>query len=178
MSWGTITVTKTDLAELAGALNDASAAYQSQLEAALEGQDKDAGLSDEAQNQIASGIASAVRLAEGGCFGDGPFTVSLSGHANPGHQATAGYSNDFISVTVSSAAEVPSPASDAAAPVVEAVPGAETTPSADVTGTAAAVDVAAPTAVVEEGNQAAPADVAAPAEPVAEDTSWSGTATS
>lgn len=43
----------------------------------------------------------AVRdLVDSGAFGEGEFSVSLSGHGNPNHEKTPGWANDFISITV------------------------------------------------------------------------------
>ncbi len=36
--------------------------------------------------------------------GEGNVNVTLSGHANPGHRPRAGYANDLVTVSVSSAA--------------------------------------------------------------------------
>jgi len=42
----------------------------------------------------------AVRLIKSGCLGDGPFRISLSGHANPGHQPRDGWADDAISISI------------------------------------------------------------------------------
>lgn len=55
------------------------------------------------QFQLAKGIAN--NLIASGVVGKGSkeFIVTLSGHANPGHEPRAGYANDAITVTVSQA---------------------------------------------------------------------------
>ena len=42
-----------------------------------------------------------------GIVGEGLVNVSLSGHANPGHKPRRGWSNDTVTVNVTSAAAVP-----------------------------------------------------------------------
>ena len=50
--------------------------------------------------QHAQAVEMAVRLIDSGTLGEGPFTVSLSGHANPSHADVYGWANDQISVNV------------------------------------------------------------------------------
>jgi hypothetical protein len=51
----------------------------------------------------------ARALLQGKVVGEGNINVSLSGHANPGHKPRQGWSNDMVTVSVTSAvrAEVP-----------------------------------------------------------------------
>ncbi len=56
----------------------------------------------EAESAIALAAAkqAAVALIQTGKFGKGTFKVNMSGHANDGNKPTAGWSNDFLSITV------------------------------------------------------------------------------
>lgn len=54
------------------------------------------------RDHIEAAIEAATQLAE--VVGEGPITVTISGHANQGHRPIAGWSNDFVQLTVSSAA--------------------------------------------------------------------------
>lgn len=54
------------------------------------------------RDHVEAAIEAAAALAE--VVGEGPITVAISGHANQGHRPLAGWSNDFVHVTVSSAA--------------------------------------------------------------------------
>lgn len=62
------------------------------------------GLSDESLAQLAAAKLVATELVHTGRVGDPnrhTFNVTLSGHANPGHEPVHGWSNDCIAVTVS-----------------------------------------------------------------------------
>ena len=55
----------------------------------------------ESMEQIAAAIDAARRLIKSGKLGaDGPFKVSIYGHANPGHADAEGYAKESITVTV------------------------------------------------------------------------------
>ncbi|NUO58983.1 MAG: hypothetical protein HOV78_20165 [Hamadaea sp.] len=60
--------------------------------------------SSEVCQQIDAAAAAAAALLTSGTLGEGPWFVSLSGHANPGHKPTPGWSNDAITIHVSQAA--------------------------------------------------------------------------
>lgn len=52
-------------------------------------------------DQVTAAKAAAVALIDSGAVGTGEaFTISLSGHANTDHKPQAGYSNDFVSVSI------------------------------------------------------------------------------
>ena len=54
-------------------------------------------------------LATAQRIArvmlESGAYGTGTFTVSLSGHSNPDNKPVAGWSNDFVSISINQQGE-------------------------------------------------------------------------
>lgn len=52
------------------------------------------------EEQVVTAVDAALWGIRSGAVGDGPFTVSIAGHANPGHKPTAGYANDFLTCTV------------------------------------------------------------------------------
>lgn len=80
------------------------AVEQLELEAKLSSALQIAANSDaeaEAKEQAHVAIAVAVALAK--TTGSKAVNVSLSGHANPSHEPREGYSNDFVSVSVTQA---------------------------------------------------------------------------
>ena len=50
--------------------------------------------------QFNEAVHAAVKIIESGAVGDGPFQVSISGHANPGNKDLPGWANDCINVSV------------------------------------------------------------------------------
>lgn len=56
----------------------------------------------EHRDQYVVAVAMANQIIESGCVGDpdGIYRVALSGHGNPSHEPTPGWSNDFIGVSV------------------------------------------------------------------------------
>ena len=54
----------------------------------------------ESEKALATTQDTAKAMLESGSFGTGEFTVSLSGHANPGNKPDPGYSNDFVSISI------------------------------------------------------------------------------
>lgn len=74
------------------------------LNAAAEGQIDNIMRGDSGEEMMAQAEQStyaAVAIIESGCLGDGPFLVSLSGHANPGHEPRDGWVNDVVSISIS-----------------------------------------------------------------------------
>lgn len=71
----------------------------------LDGWRPDYPVEPEAVEQIDAAVATAKAIVAGGTIGgEGKlFFVSLSGHANPGHEPRSGWSNDCITVSVSQA---------------------------------------------------------------------------
>ncbi len=61
----------------------------------------------EVRDQLAVAIEAAEQLviAVGDGRPQGLITVSVSGHANPGHEPTSGLANDFVTVTVANASQ-------------------------------------------------------------------------
>jgi len=53
----------------------------------------------------------AMRCLLAGAVGAGNVNITLSGHANPGHQPRQGWANDYVSVHVSSVVRAEAPAS-------------------------------------------------------------------
>lgn len=64
-------------------------------------------LSEESAEQLRSAKIAAKAVVESQVVGgtDKPFSVSFSGHANPGHEPAKGYANDFVQITVTQADE-------------------------------------------------------------------------
>ncbi|WP_076260853.1 hypothetical protein [Intrasporangium flavum] len=58
---------------------------------------------DHTQDSITNAAQAARALIESGALGEGPWTVSLSGHSNPEHKPRAGWSPDQITVSVNQA---------------------------------------------------------------------------
>ena len=61
----------------------------------------------EAAAQIEQAILSAEVLVKSGAFGDGPFTVNLTGHANPDHKYRAGWQRDYCTIWIQQLALAP-----------------------------------------------------------------------
>lgn len=55
---------------------------------------------DHVRDSLTHGTAAARGLIESGALGDGPWIVSVSGHSNPGHKPTPGWSNDSVTINV------------------------------------------------------------------------------
>jgi hypothetical protein len=55
---------------------------------------------DEMKAQLRAAVAAAVSIVESGVVGAGPFSFSLSGHAEPGHEDRPGYSSDVVYLNV------------------------------------------------------------------------------
>lgn len=55
---------------------------------------------EETGAQFRAAVAAAAALVASGALGAGPFTVNVSGHANPGHEDMPGWATDCISVNV------------------------------------------------------------------------------
>lgn len=116
MSYGPITVTSIAPADVESALKQATTNYSDSLAA------NDYSLDDAAAEGIAGGIEAAKAAVATGSLGSGPVNVTISGHANPGHVPVKGYANDFLQVTITSAATLPSEPVEAAS--TEATPTA------------------------------------------------------
>ena len=108
MSWGPVTATDV-VANLEIALTAASDTYTNALA------HNEQGLSDEAARQLIAARRAAVTFAQSSTVGAEKVSVTLSGHANPGHRPAKGWSNDFVTITVSNAV-VPEAAPDASTP--------------------------------------------------------------
>lgn len=102
MSWGPVTAVDTSDA-IEGALEAAAEAYKSNLAA------QDYVLDDAANEAIAAGIAAAVSCVSAVAPGQ-EVSVTLGGHANPGHVPVSGWSNDFLQITISNSAKPEVPA--------------------------------------------------------------------
>lgn len=57
----------------------------------------------ETTEQIQAALAAAEALSTAALQPTGYVTVTLAGHANPGHQPTQGWANDYVSVSVTQA---------------------------------------------------------------------------
>lgn len=60
-------------------------------------------LSDDTQEALAAACGTAVALVDSGAVGDPEhfdFTVTLSGHANDGHEPREGWANDCATISV------------------------------------------------------------------------------
>lgn len=55
---------------------------------------------DEAKEQFDAGLKAAQSIIASGVLGEGKISGSISGHANPGHADTAGYSGDSVNVSL------------------------------------------------------------------------------
>lgn len=150
MSW-TLSCTAENDATLR---SEASTAFEAQLDNV---RDENGNVPDwyceaEVREQFEQAVSAAQRLAESATTGDAPYNVMLSGHANPRHVPRDGYSNDTITVSVSSAAQ---PA--------QAPTGETSTSDAAVEGAAAAdVEVATPETVPDAGEQSEPENTQPP----------------
>lgn len=63
-------------------------------------------IDDDPREQFEKAKQLAIDLVESGVVGGSPdhrFNVSLSGHANPGHEPTEGWSNDAVTISISQA---------------------------------------------------------------------------
>lgn len=95
MSWGIPQVTATG-DSIVEALKVASEDYL------------DSGVfTDEVADQVSACISAAALIISSGAIGSGKVSVSMSGHANPDHEPTAGWANDVIALTISNADDVP-----------------------------------------------------------------------
>ena len=54
----------------------------------------------ESIEQIEQAVYAAVEIIKSGCLGEGPFRVTLGGHANAGHRPREGWSNDAINLAI------------------------------------------------------------------------------
>jgi hypothetical protein len=54
----------------------------------------------EAYEQFTVAVTAAQTIIDSGAVGAGPYTVTLAGHANPGHANTDGWANDIVTVSV------------------------------------------------------------------------------
>ena len=63
---------------------------------------------DDARDQAIAAKRAAIALIDSGKLGLGPFTVTLSGHANEGHKPNAQWSNDMVTVNIANTSERPS----------------------------------------------------------------------
>ena len=95
MSWN-VYLTDVDPAKLGGLAHDAYEEFKSRYTDAAEAVSAMDEQFDAALAAASSGLCNIV--------GDGNINVTLSGHANPGHRPRAGYANDLVTVSVSSAA--------------------------------------------------------------------------
>lgn len=71
---------------------------------AIDAAEPSAVLSEESLAQLHQAKAQAITTIKSGAIGDPEtqtFGVSLSGHANPGHEHTDGMADDYIQVNVS-----------------------------------------------------------------------------
>jgi len=96
MSWN-VYLTDVDPAKLGGLAHDAYEEFKSRYTDAAEAVSAMDEQFDAALAAASSGLCNIV--------GDGNINVTLSGHANPGHRPRAGYANDLVTVSVSSAAK-------------------------------------------------------------------------
>lgn len=48
--------------------------------------------------QIDAAAKAAASLLNSGALGDGPWTLTLSGHANPDHKPAPGWANDAVTI--------------------------------------------------------------------------------
>lgn len=99
MSWYLSGVTDT-ADKIEASLTAAAETY----EAGLAGNDVQ--LDSAAMEAIAGAIKAAVAVVPV-VAPDQEVTVTLSGHANPGHMPTAGWANDTVTITVSNTAKLP-----------------------------------------------------------------------
>lgn len=118
MSWGLPGV-QAPLSGLADALQKTKADYVAEVD-----------LSVDALAQIDAAVTAAVALAAAVDDGTSPISVSLSGHANPGHRPTQGWANDCVTIYVNNVGEFqPEPAA-AAQPEATAEPAPAAVPEA------------------------------------------------
>ena len=55
---------------------------------------------DEVRDQIETALAAVQSVIDSGAVGDGPYSVTVAGHANPDHEPTAGWANDGVSLSI------------------------------------------------------------------------------
>lgn len=58
---------------------------------------------EEAKEQANTVLAAAQNIIDSGAIGEGPYRITLGGHANPEHKPQYGWANDTISVAISQA---------------------------------------------------------------------------
>jgi hypothetical protein len=97
MSWGQITVTSVAVADVAAAIDTATATYKASLAAS------DYVLDQAATDAITAASVAAKAIVDSGVAGDGLVNVTMNGHANPDHKPVKGWANDFVTITVSCA---------------------------------------------------------------------------
>ena len=54
----------------------------------------------EGAEQVTAVVNAAIDLVTSGAFGVGPFTVTLTGHANPDHRPRKGWGRDYCTISV------------------------------------------------------------------------------
>ena len=91
MSWS-FGVTQVDKNTVDEALNSAA---ETHVVNAMRG---DSG--PEMSEQMEQAVYAVVAIVTSGVLGEGPFSVSLSGHANPGHKPREGWADDAISINL------------------------------------------------------------------------------
>jgi len=72
-----------------------NAGAEEQIEYAMQG---DSG--PESVEQMEQATYAALKLIKSGCLGEGPFRVTLGGHANAGHRPREGRANDAVSIAI------------------------------------------------------------------------------
>ncbi len=97
MSWNFTAASNAPIAEVEAKFDEAAAAYEAGRAA------NDYTLDDAAKDGIAAARAAVKAVVESGAVGSGLVTVTVSGHANPGHKPAKGWSNDCVQVYVVSA---------------------------------------------------------------------------
>lgn len=103
MSWS-LSVPKTGVADFAATAAKACDDYRAGLA------ENDYQLDPAAVEAMTKAAEVAKAIVDSGIVGTGTVTASLSGHANPGHQPTSGWANDFVTVSVYCADEYQAPA--------------------------------------------------------------------
>lgn len=119
------TIPATPVADFPAAVDKAVAGFE-QLLAQSEHENK-----TESLESVQAAIAAAQNILDSGVVGSGTVSASISGHANPDHQPTAGWANDFVSITISCIeGSAPAPTEAAAEPATsEATGGTASTPA-------------------------------------------------
>jgi hypothetical protein len=74
--------------------------FDKSFSAAVEDYRDHAHLAEDAKEQFATAVKAVKAIVKSGVVGSAVVTVSITGHANPDHKPTSGWSNDSLNIQV------------------------------------------------------------------------------